>query len=276
MRSRRSPARDVPRRRHGQRLRDDRADDGDDARLRDDRRRSAAGAAATARCVEACDDTFNAITVDGECSTNDCVLLLANGASGVTIDEAQLPGARRGCGRSAASWRSASSAAAKARPSSSPSPSPARATADEARRRRSAIANSPLVKTAIHGGDPNWGRLVAAAGRAGVAFELERARCTIGASCCSRTGGRTTSPRRRRRSTSRTDIVDVEVDLGAAAAPSSTIWTCDLSAEYVRINANTEPEPWSHRRSRCAKDFLSVLDLQAVGSRALAAISPRR
>ena len=45
----------------------------------------------------------------------------------------------------------------------------------EARRAAKAIANSPLVKTAIHGGDPNWGRLIAVAGRAGVEFELDRA-----------------------------------------------------------------------------------------------------
>ena len=68
---------------------------------------------------EAVDDTFNAITVDGECSTNDCVMLLANGAGGATVDDDELRGVRRpACGRSAASWRSASCAAAKARPSS--------------------------------------------------------------------------------------------------------------------------------------------------------------
>ena len=54
------------------------------------------------------------------------------------------------------------------------------ATAAEARQAAKAIANSPLVKTAIHGGDPNWGRLIAVAGRAGVEFDLSRARVTIG------------------------------------------------------------------------------------------------
>ena len=126
---------------------------------------------------EAVDDTFNAITVDGECSTNDCVMLLANGASGATVDEIDLRRVRRTAltRRLPASSRSASCAAARARPSSSPSRSPAAASTDEARRAAKAIANSPLVKTAIHGGDPNWGRLIAVAGRAGVAFELSRA-----------------------------------------------------------------------------------------------------
>ena len=131
---------------------------------------------------EAVDDTFNAITVDGECSTNDCVMLLANGASGVDgrRERATTRSSQALRDRLPASWRSASCAAAKARPSSSPSPSPARASAADARRAAKAIANSPLVKTAIHGGDPNWGRLIAVAGRAGVAFELSRAAVTIG------------------------------------------------------------------------------------------------
>ena len=54
------------------------------------------------------------------------------------------------------------------------------ATPQEARRAAKAIANSPLVKTAIHGGDPNWGRLIAVAGRAGVAFELSKAAVRMG------------------------------------------------------------------------------------------------
>ncbi len=69
----------------------------------------------------AVDETFNAITVDGECSTNDCVFVLANGASGVELTEKRLAAARRQPHAPPASrWPSASSAAAKARPSSSP------------------------------------------------------------------------------------------------------------------------------------------------------------
>ncbi len=66
----------------------------------------------------AVDETFNAITVDGECSTNDCVFALANGASGVRLDEADYRAARRRAGRGLPSrWRSGSSAAARGRPS---------------------------------------------------------------------------------------------------------------------------------------------------------------
>ena len=89
-------------RRHGQGLRHDRADDGDDARLRDDRRGGAAARCSTARCAKRSNDTFNAITVDGECSTNDCVMLLANGASGVDDRRGELRRVRRRrCARSA-------------------------------------------------------------------------------------------------------------------------------------------------------------------------------
>ena len=130
---------------------------------------------------EAVDDTFNAITVDGECSTNDCVMLLANGASGVDGRRGDLRGVRRRADRpSAASWRSASSAAAKARPSSSPSPSPAprpRPRRDRRPRRSPTRCSSRRRSTAAI---PNWGRLIAVAGRAGVAFELSRAAVTIG------------------------------------------------------------------------------------------------
>ncbi len=82
-------------RRDGQRLGHDRADDGDDAGVRDDRCGGAPRHCSIARCARRSNDTFNAITVDGECSTNDCVMILANGASGVTIDESTYFALRR-------------------------------------------------------------------------------------------------------------------------------------------------------------------------------------
>ena len=111
------------------------------------------------------------------------------------------------------------------------------ASADEARTAAKAIANSPLVKTAIHGGDPNWGRLIAVAGRAGVAFDLERAAVTIGPIVLF-DNGRPHDERAPEAAAylAGTDLT-VAVDLGAGRA-SSTVWTCDLSAEYVRINAD--------------------------------------
>ena len=128
----------------------------------------------------ACDETFNAITVDGECSTNDCVFALANGASGVTLGEADyavlVDALRQVCEPLAIGIVRGGEGATKL-----VTVNVVGAVSNEdARRAARAIANSPLVKTAIHGGDPNWGRLVAVAGRSGSAFRLEGAAVRIG------------------------------------------------------------------------------------------------
>jgi len=185
---------------------------------------------------DAVHDTFNAITVDGECSTNDCVMLLANGASGLTVDESSYSGfvtALTSVCRELALGivRGGEGATKLVTVTVSGAASP-----DEARKAAKAIANSPLVKTAIHGGDPNWGRLIAVAGRAGVEFVLERAAVRIGSIVLFDEG----RPHDERAADAAaylegTDLT-VAVDLGAGTA-SSTVWTCDLSAEYVRINA---------------------------------------
>ena len=185
---------------------------------------------------DVCDETFNAISVDGDTSTNDTAVLLANGASGVTIGEAEytpfvqalkavclelaLGIVRGGEGATKLVTVKISGAASIA----------------DARKTAKAIATSLLVKTAIHGGDPNWGRLLAVAGRAGVAFAPGRARVTIG-SVVLFEGGRPYDDRAPQAAEhlKQTDV-EVGVDLGAGSA-ASTFWTCDLSAEYVKINA---------------------------------------
>jgi glutamate N-acetyltransferase/amino-acid N-acetyltransferase len=110
------------------------------------------------------------------------------------------------------------------------------ASAADARKAAKAIANSPLVKTAIHGGDPNWGRLIAVAGRAGVAFELSRAQVMIGPIVLFKDGRPYDDGAPEAANYLKSADIAVAVDLGAGSA-SSTVWTCDLSAEYVRINA---------------------------------------
>jgi glutamate N-acetyltransferase/amino-acid N-acetyltransferase len=94
-----------------------------------------------------------------------------------------------------------------------------------------------LVKTAIHGGDPNWGRLIAVAGRAGVAFELDRAAVSIGSTVLFKDGHPHDEAAPLAAEYLKGTDLTVSVDLGAGRA-SSTVWTCDLSAEYVRINAD--------------------------------------
>ena len=186
---------------------------------------------------DAVHDSFNAITVDGECSTNDCVMLLANGASGGAVDEASYDafvsalgavclelalGIVRG-GEGATKLVTVTVTGA--------------ATSEDARRAAKAIANSLLVKTAVHGGDPNWGRLIAVAGRAGVAFELSRAAVTIGSTVLFKDGRPYDEAAPEAAEYLKQKEIALSVDLGAGSA-RSTVWTCDLSAEYVRINAD--------------------------------------
>jgi glutamate N-acetyltransferase/amino-acid N-acetyltransferase len=186
---------------------------------------------------EAVDETFNAITVDGECSTNDCVMLLANGASGVTIVDRIYPafvgGLRDVCRELALGIVRGGEGATKLITVNVTGA----ATRSDARRAAKAIANSPLVKTAIHGGDPNWGRLIAVAGRAGVAFQLSRAAVVIGSIVLFKDGRPHDEAAPDAAAYLTGKNIDVTVDLGAGQA-SSTVWTCDLSAEYVRINAD--------------------------------------
>ena len=111
------------------------------------------------------------------------------------------------------------------------------ASAADARRAAKAIANSPLVKTAIHGGDPNWGRLIAVAGRAGVAFELSRAAVTIGSIVLFKDGRPHDEAAPQAAAYLQERTTSTCRSTSAPGSASSTVWTCDLSAEYVRINA---------------------------------------
>ena len=190
------------------------------------------------RALEAAvNDTFNAITVDGECSTNDCVFLLANGASGATVTEnegyqelvaaltavceALAIGIVRG-GEGATKLIAVTVRDARS--------------SDGARQVARTIANSPLVKTAVHGADPNWGRIVAAAGRSGVVFDVNRTTIRVGGVLLFENGlpHDEAAPQAAEHLQGRT--VQVDVGLGTGGGASATIWTCDLSAEYVRIN----------------------------------------
>jgi len=187
--------------------------------------------------TEATRYTFNAITVDGEPSTNDCVFALANGASGVAINDNLYPalveafravahelalGIVRG-GEGATKLIAITVTGA--------------ATDADAWMAARAIANSPLVKTAVHGGDPNWGRLVAAAGRSGAAFVLDGARVQIGPLVLFENGRPFDELAPKAAEYLMGKDLAITVDLGAGGSHRATVWTCDLSAEYVKINA---------------------------------------
>jgi glutamate N-acetyltransferase/amino-acid N-acetyltransferase len=186
---------------------------------------------------EAVHESFNAITVDGDSSTNDCVLLLANGASGAVVDDAAyatfVEGLKTVCRELAIAIVRGGEGATKLVTVNVTGA----ATSAEARKAAKVIANSLLVKTAIHGGDPNWGRLICAAGRAGVAFDASRAAVTIGALVLFKDGQPHDDLAPMAAEYLKGTDLTVGVDLGSGTA-SSTVWTCDLSAEYVRINAD--------------------------------------
>lgn len=183
------------------------------------------------------DRTFNAITVDGECSTNDCVFALASGASGVVITRPDDPrlvepmtAVAGHLAREIVRGGEGATKLVTVRVTGAASEGDAWLAART-------IANSPLVKTAVHGGDPNWGRLVAAAGRSGAAFTLERASVSIGDVALFVSG----VPHDERAAAAATVLeaaeITIAVDLGTGGSHGATMWTCDFSAEYVKINA---------------------------------------
>ena len=185
---------------------------------------------------ESAANTFNAITVDGDGSTNDCVFAMASGASGVEIDDELYPALLAGfyeVSRELAvgivrggegATKLITIAVSDAR------------TAADAMRVAKTIANSPLVKTAVHGADPNWGRIVAAAGRAGVTFDIDRATVHVGGVLLFENGlpHDDNAPKAAEHMTL-TDV-SIDVHLGTGGGGNATVWTCDLTAEYVKIN----------------------------------------
>ncbi len=188
--------------------------------------------------VSVTNETFNAITVDGECSTNDSVFLLANAASGVEVDDAVYPQFVAGLGQVCSALAREIVRGGEGATKIVAVHVTGASTHAEAKQAARAIANSPLVKTALHGGDPNWGRLVAVAGRAGVEFELRRARVRIGPAVLYEDDTVWTDREPAAADHMRGSEIDVEVDLGTRGTAEATVLTCDLSADYVRINAD--------------------------------------
>ncbi len=190
---------------------------------------------------DAADESFNRLTIDGETSTSDTVLLLAGAAAGnAALRGPASPGARRFaeavvevCGSLTRDLaRDGEGASKLVRVTVSGGRTGAQA--ERAARR---VANSLLVKTALFGGDANWGRVLQTVGAARVELRLERAEVKLCGVAVFRNGA-STGPAARRRAAERLRAaeVDVAVHLGAGRARAQ-LWTCDLSPEYVRINA---------------------------------------
>ncbi len=184
--------------------------------------------------------TFNCISIDGDTSTNDTVLLLASGASGVTIEA----GSTTAEAFAAAVHQVCSSLARQIVEDGEGAEHllvlhvTGAASFADARAVAGTIANSPLVKTAFAGCDPNWGRILAAAGRSGVALDPANVSVSIAGMPVCRNGQIAAEfSRDRVHAAMREWEVPVSVDLGMGEA-SCTFYTCDLTAEYVHINAD--------------------------------------
>ena len=190
---------------------------------------------------EVADETYNRVTVDGESSTSDTVLLLANGAAGnPRITGPSSPGAaafRRGLRQVAESL--ARDLARDGEGATKLVTVRVQGAKDAAQAELAArrIANSLLVKTAMFGGDPNWGRILQTLGAGQVELRLDAAvveLCGVPVFCRGASAGSAARRRAARRLVD--DEVEIGVSLGAGKA-SAKVWTCDLSYDYVRINA---------------------------------------
>jgi glutamate N-acetyltransferase/amino-acid N-acetyltransferase len=186
------------------------------------------------------DRSFNQVTVDGDSSTNDTFLVLANGAAGnrpvmtgsseaEVLEEALLSVARE-LARDIARDGEGATKLITVRVV-------AAADGAQARHAARAVVSSSLVKTAIHGGDPNWGRIVCALGYSGAELAVDRLRLSIaGLEVFARGAGVPVDLNRVRKAFEEPEIeIRAELGLGSGEAEA---WGCDLSEEYVRINAD--------------------------------------
>jgi glutamate N-acetyltransferase / amino-acid N-acetyltransferase len=184
--------------------------------------------------------TFNSISIDGDTSTNDTLLVLANGAAGAP---AIKPGSSSHRAFSRALEEVCRSLAlqivADGEGAQRVIEIEVRGAKTEtaARRIGQTIATSPLVKTAFAGGDPNWGRVYAAAGRAGVKFDPARVDIHLAGIPVLRRGQPLDFNERAASNRLLAPHVHIIMDLHAGRA-SARYWTCDFTAEYVRINAS--------------------------------------
>jgi glutamate N-acetyltransferase / amino-acid N-acetyltransferase len=189
------------------------------------------------------DRSFNAISVDGDTSTNDTALLLASGAS--SVDPARdgalwkvFEDAVQHVARTLALAIVADGEGASKVVEILVVGAVSEAAAREVGR---AVARSALVKTAIYGADPNWGRILAAAGAAGVTLAPGRLSLQAAADgdwLTLASGGATAHPdAARARAIFQEKTIRLRIDLGLGRA-EAVVWTCDLTPEYVRINAD--------------------------------------
>ena len=180
--------------------------------------------------------TFNCITVDGDMSTSDTVILMANGDApgelGARDRERLYEGIEHVC------RQMAREIARDAEGSSKLIAISVRGAATEAEARQVglAVANSSLVKTAAFGNDPNWGRILCAMGYAGVGFDPEIARVSLCGTGIYGEGAGLAYDEAELSAAMQADEIAIDIDLAMGGA-ATEIFTCDLTYEYVRLNA---------------------------------------
>jgi glutamate N-acetyltransferase/amino-acid N-acetyltransferase len=190
--------------------------------------------------VEAVGESLNRVTVDGDTSTNDCAIVLASGATPAPAIDREgadyhafrraLAEAARGLARMLVRDGEGVTRIAEVRVEGARTPA-------EADRVARTVAESPLVKTALHGGDPNWGRVLAAVGRAGVPLAIDEVSIWIGDVHVAEGGAAREYDERTAAAAMREDPVRLRVRLGEGNA-SGWMWTSDFSHGYVDINAH--------------------------------------
>jgi glutamate N-acetyltransferase/amino-acid N-acetyltransferase len=189
--------------------------------------------------TEVAESSFNSITVDGDTSTNDTLFALANGAAG---GPALVPGGAGFDALREAFLGVCESLAEQVVADAEGATKHFRVTVaggrDDAEARLAArtVAVSPLVKTAVHGADPNWGRIVAALGRSGAHFSLDRVRVTFAGTTVFEHGAPLDTDLSPVVAALREPRSEIDIDLGAGDGRGHA-WGCDLTAGYVRINA---------------------------------------
>ena len=185
------------------------------------------------------DATFNAITVDSDTSTSDALLLCATGQSPAAqikgsvakAFEAALHTVMRDLAHQVIRDGEGATKFVEVRVSGASTPQDAHKTA-------MAIANSPLVKTAIAGQDPNWGRIVAAIGKSGAAADRDKLTIHFGNILVAKDGWRNPDYLEAEGAAyMRQQDLIIAVDLGLGIA-SKSVWTCDLTNRYIEINAD--------------------------------------
>jgi glutamate N-acetyltransferase/amino-acid N-acetyltransferase len=185
---------------------------------------------------EAADQSFNNISIDGDTSTNDTALLLASGKCGVQFKSVrnEFQAALTKVCRSLAGQIVADGEGVKHVVRLNIEQARSR---NEARQIGRAIANSPLVKTAWAGADPNWGRILSAIGSSGVKINPERINIYLGEQQICRHGAACPFDHERAHAYMSEPVYEIRIALGAGSAALEFL-SCDLTAEYVRINAD--------------------------------------